>query len=622
MAQANTSPNTNSSNVNQSALIWSIPPNVSAGVGVAGAGFGSYNALSQGKYGQAFLSALQAYPDLKQLFPETAAQFPETGQYLQQAGQYARGGQNALGLYNNLANGNFSGAISNAQGLTFGAQQLGYLGDTNSAIQGFTGVKPVAYGSGDNATTGYAPYLTAPLGAYQAYQGFKNGNYLQGAIGTAQTIQSAGQIYNGLSTAGTAIAQGGAAAAGTAGAAGAVGTGAAAGAGAAGAGAAGAAGEAGAAGAEAGLASTSTLGAIGTGLGYVAAAYGAYDLGKLALSGGDLSTSDTGRSTLRGAADGASIGSVVPVVGTAIGAVVGAAVGFASGATASSKGVLQKTRDSYREYLAKSGSKLFDAQNFEGTLADGSKFNFGDDGDKLHLDFKDPLIGEGAALGNVIAAGQGLQGKAREAVATMFAKAASTNAKTPEGVAGNMRHFLQQMGLKASDIQANLNKAITDGKIKPEEYKVWSADLNKLGGVEKGSKVRQLNEEEIKAVKAEKEAQKNPDKAPAAATAAAAAAATPPLKYDGPGPGRAPKLSPILPDGSKRKPGDPNQYWIDPKTGKMFGTLMAWRNPGDSGWNGRAGAESANSTMAAPTTDEVLSNLSGFFRSKTRNRKR
>ncbi len=152
----------------------------------------------------------------------------------------------------------------------------------------------------------------------------------------------------------------------------------------------------------------------------------------------------------------------------------------------SSKGGDQLIRDQYRKQVIESGGKLFN-KDYQGTLADGSTFDFGADGSKLsmkNIDFKDPTVGKAAAYGNVLATiqGAGKEGDARRAIATQFIKGSTANANGDLNVVkANNAHFLKQIGV--NDIatgQARLDEAKNAGKITDNEYQVFSNDLKEL----------------------------------------------------------------------------------------------------------------------------------------------
>ncbi|NCX94166.1 MAG: hypothetical protein EBX40_05790 [Gammaproteobacteria bacterium] len=233
-----------------------------------------------------------------------------------------------------------------------------------------------------------------------------------------------------------------------------------------------------------GLGGTQTLGNIAGGVG---AAYGAYNLGRMALKGGEYSKSDTGNLAAQGALSGASIGSYFGgPVGAGIGAALGGLYGFISGFSGSGKGLRQKVRDKWRDAMLENNIGLFD-QNYQGTLPDGSKFDWGKDkftfGKKEgDIDLENPVVGKAAAYGNVLAAIQGATDtKPREAIATQFLAAGTTNAKNDmEKMRANMKYFFGKLGMTGSGAQAELDRLKAEGKLKDDEYQVFSSDLAQM----------------------------------------------------------------------------------------------------------------------------------------------
>lgn len=220
---------------------------------------------------------------------------------------------------------------------------------------------------------------------------------------------------------------------------------------------------------------------------------GLYNLGNLAANSGDLHKSDTGSATVQGTTSGASIGagvgSIVPGVGTALGAGVGAILGgiygLGAGLTASGKGERQQVRDKWRDNVIQNGIPLFDPKTYQGDQADGSTYDWGRDkfgfgkgeGD---FDLSKPTIAKAAAYGNILAAMQGATGKGREAIATQFLGASTSNAADDLNVVkANFNHYLNKMGVK--DL-ATAQKALDEAKpsMTDNEYQVFSSDLKEL----------------------------------------------------------------------------------------------------------------------------------------------
>lgn len=234
----------------------------------------------------------------------------------------------------------------------------------------------------------------------------------------------------------------------------------------------------GVAGASAASGASSALGGyLVPGANLAAGLYGGYQTAQYtsdAPSGGRRNTNSAVGGAASGAATGAAIGSVVPGVGTAIGAGVGALVGGLAGLTnsyfGSSKDKYQMLRDGARKSLQ--GAGILD-ENYQGTLADGSTFDFGKDG-KTHGKLKEEALGDPAAFADAIASIEGLYGRPREAVATLYANAATSNAGGDyDTMLSNMRHFAQQRGFTMESAQQQLNKLKEENLISQNQYDVY-----------------------------------------------------------------------------------------------------------------------------------------------------
>lgn len=223
-------------------------------------------------------------------------------------------------------------------------------------------------------------------------------------------------------------------------------------------------------------------------------AAGAYGLGKMGLKSGEYSKSQKGQLAAQGAMSGAQlgagIGSFIPVIGTGIGAGIGAALGgtygFLSGFTGSGKGLRQQIRDKWREAMLDNNVGFFD-ENYQGKLPDGSTFDWGKDkftfGKKEgDIDLENPVEGKAAAYGNVMAALQGATDrKPREAIATQFLAAGTTNAKDDqEKMRGNFKYFFSKLGMDPKTAQGQLDSMYNDGKLNENEYQVYTNDLKEM----------------------------------------------------------------------------------------------------------------------------------------------
>ena len=231
--------------------------------------------------------------------------------------------------------------------------------------------------------------------------------------------------------------------------------------------------------AGASFAGSQTLAAAAPYAGIAAGAYGGYQTAKYtgdAAAGAQRNRNAALQGAASGAALGGGIGSFFTPVGTAIGAGIGAAVGglagFAGSVFGSSKDKYQQIRDRARAGLKEAG--IINDQ-YQGTLADGSTFDFGKDGKKFgKLNTKDPNWGAAAGLANVIAAGEGLYGRPLEAVATLYANASMSNANGDiNKVYDNIRHFAAQRNMSLDNVTQQLDKLKTDKLINDEQYNAY-----------------------------------------------------------------------------------------------------------------------------------------------------
>lgn len=229
-----------------------------------------------------------------------------------------------------------------------------------------------------------------------------------------------------------------------------------------------------------GGASTAAIGAYAPYAGIAGGAYGGYQTAKYqadAAAGAQRNRQSAIGGAASGTAMGAGVGTLIePGVGTAIGAGVGAVVGGLAGLAGSvfgsSKDKYQMIRDRAREGLVK--ANVLD-QNYQGTLADGSTFDFGKDGKKYgKLNTNDPNYGIAAGLANVIAAGEGLYGRPLEAVATLYANASMSNANGDVNkVYDNIRHFATQRNMNLDNVTQQLDKLKTDKLINDDQYNAY-----------------------------------------------------------------------------------------------------------------------------------------------------
>lgn len=202
-----------------------------------------------------------------------------------------------------------------------------------------------------------------------------------------------------------------------------------------------------------------------------------------------------------GAAIGAGVGSLVPGVGTLIGAGVGAAIGATVGAvgswTGSKKGKAQFMRDSIRGALQQGG--ILD-QDFKGTLADGSTYDFGKDGSTLKWKEIDKLAAKqpgawnaAVPLTDALATAYGFVGQKASDISAWYAKGAISNAGDDPNVAiKNAQHFAKQQGITFDQIKAKLDEAMKDNRINQSQYDYYLGGARQLtAGIKAGPAPRQ-----------------------------------------------------------------------------------------------------------------------------------
>lgn len=242
----------------------------------------------------------------------------------------------------------------------------------------------------------------------------------------------------------------------------------------------------------AGAASSAGGGYLIPGLNIVAGAYGGYQTAQ-AMSDMAAGSQRTKTGVMGGAASGAAIGagvgSIVPGVGTAIGAGVGAIIGATAGAvgswTGSKKGKAQFMRDQIRGVLQQ-GNILDD--KFQGTLANGTKYDFGKDGSTLKwkeidkISSAQPKAWNGAVpLADALAASYGFVGQKASDIAAWYAKGAVSNAGDNAKIAqDNMRHFAAQQGITYDMVKAKLDEAKKDNRISQSQYDYYLGGARQL----------------------------------------------------------------------------------------------------------------------------------------------
>lgn len=242
-----------------------------------------------------------------------------------------------------------------------------------------------------------------------------------------------------------------------------------------------------------GFAGSQSMAAAAPYLGVAAGLYQGYQTAE--MIGDTAAGSQRNRNAaLGGAASGAMIGGAAfGPVGLAVGAAVGALAGAVGSWTGSSKGKAQFMRDGIRGVLQERG--LLD-ENFQGTLADGSKYDFGKDGSTLKWKNIDKIIEKQPAAWNAavpltdaIAAAYGFVGQKASDISAWYAKGAVSNAGDDASVAiKNAQHFAQQQGLTFEMIKARLDEAMKDERISQSQYDYY---LNGAKQVTAGVKPQQ-----------------------------------------------------------------------------------------------------------------------------------
>ncbi|NBW10161.1 MAG: hypothetical protein EBR82_19245 [Caulobacteraceae bacterium] len=240
------------------------------------------------------------------------------------------------------------------------------------------------------------------------------------------------------------------------------------------------------AGAAAQTAATDALGGyLVPGANLLMGAYGAYKTAELTGNMAAGKQRNVGAAT-SGAMTGAAIGSVIPVIGTGIGAAIGAAAGYlGSAAFGSKKGKAQFMRDNIRGVLQQGG--VLD-DKFQGTLADGTKYDFGKDGSTLKWKEIDKIAAEkpkawgGAVpLADALAASYGFVGQKASDIAAWYAKGAVSNAGDDAGIAQkNMQHFAKQQGITYDMIKTKLDEAMKDNRISQSQYDYYLGGARQL----------------------------------------------------------------------------------------------------------------------------------------------
>jgi len=223
------------------------------------------------------------------------------------------------------------------------------------------------------------------------------------------------------------------------------------------------------------------------GLGGAAAAYGAYKTAEMTGNMGAGARRDN-MAGIGGASAGLSAGMAIGGALGPIGMVAGALIGYAASKYFGSKKTTeQMLRDGVRKSLRKAG--VLD-DKFQGTLADGSGYDFGKDGSTLKWKELDKVVaanpnswGQALEMSQALAVSYGLTGKKNGNVGVMYAKAAVSNAgDDPEKAAANMRHFAGQQGFTMDAFKQQLDKAKEESQLSQFQYDSYMNGAIKLLG--------------------------------------------------------------------------------------------------------------------------------------------
>lgn len=169
-----------------------------------------------------------------------------------------------------------------------------------------------------------------------------------------------------------------------------------------------------------------------------------------------------------------------------IGMLAGAAAGFAgSKLFGSHKGKAQVLRDNVRSALKE--NNLLD-QNYQGTLADGSLYDFGKDGSTMKWKEIDKIAAANPSswnstvpLTDALAASYGLVGQKASDVSAWYAKAAVSNAQDdPLAAIANAQHFARQQGITFDLVKSKLDEALAKERINQNQYDYYLGGAQQL----------------------------------------------------------------------------------------------------------------------------------------------
>lgn len=232
----------------------------------------------------------------------------------------------------------------------------------------------------------------------------------------------------------------------------------------------------------------SALSTAGQIIGPVVGGLGAYDLFS---HNDDL---QQGGSALQGAASGAAIGSPFGPPGMAIGAIIGGISGFLHAKFGSSKGKEQLERDAVRSHLQENG--ILD-DNYMLTLADGTRFDLGKDGNALldnvganidgkrqrhyyDVDFSDPANAQRVAalnpLAYIIAGGND---KRASDLVGMFTNAIASSKDKDSNIAS----LYSQFGMDHGTAYNTIDQMVKENKLDAGKADAFKNGIDELFGV-------------------------------------------------------------------------------------------------------------------------------------------
>ena len=151
------------------------------------------------------------------------------------------------------------------------------------------------------------------------------------------------------------------------------------------------------------------------------------------------------------------------------------------------KGKGQSVRDGIRTGLKEAG--VLDEQG-QGTLSDGSLYNFGSDGKSMSTKEFNKIMaanptawGTASSLADTFAVGQGFSGKALGHAAGLYSKAAISNAEDdPAKVTANMKHFMKQQGMTAQSMMSQLDKGMAENQFSRSQYDIYANNIKSVFG--------------------------------------------------------------------------------------------------------------------------------------------